>query len=122
MTTTRELTTATASPDGPHSRCVYWHRDLPPLDGEILDEHVLEAKSDRVSGSIDRNGELWDRCHAVLMEHATARLAQEVTRLGGHYAHVLDEHIDGRRDDLTNESWLQARFTYVLYRRNDGPE
>jgi hypothetical protein len=106
-------------PDDPRSRFVYWHRDLPPLDGEILDEHVLEAKSDRVAGSIERIGDLWARCHAMLMEHATARLAQEVARLGGDYAHVLDEHIDGRRDDLTNESWLEGRFNYVLYRRGD---
>jgi hypothetical protein len=83
----------------------------------MLDEHVLEAKSDRVPGSIERDGELWDHCHAGLMEHATDRLVQEVTRLGGDYAHVLDEHIDSRRDDLNNESWLQGRFNYVLYRR-----
>jgi hypothetical protein len=98
-------------------KTVYWHRELPPLDGEILHEHVLEATSDRVGGSIERNGELWDRCHVALIQHATERLAQEVARLGGHYAHVLDEHIDSRRDDLTNESWLQGRFDYVLYRR-----
>ena len=101
----------------PERKIVFWHRDLPPLDGEILHEHVLEAKSDRVGGSIERNGELWDRCHSALIQHANERLAQEVARLGGHYAHVLDEHIDSRRDDVTNESWLQGRFDYVLYRR-----
>jgi hypothetical protein len=98
-------------------KIVYWHRDLPPLDAEILDEHVLEAKSDRVSGSIERTGELWDRCHTALIEHANDRFIQEVARLGGDYAHVVDEHIDSRRDDLTTESWLQGRFNYVLYRR-----
>jgi len=98
-------------------KTVYWHRDLPPFDGEILHEHVLEATSDRVRGSIHRDGDLWDRCHAALMAHATDRLIQEVARLGGHYAHVLDEHIDSRRDDLTDESWLHGRFSYVLYRR-----
>lgn len=98
-------------------KIVYWHRDLPPLDGEILHEHVLEATSDRVAGSIEHDGELWDRCHSGLLQHATERLAQEVARLGGHYAHVRDEYIDSRRDDLTNESWLQGRFDYVLYRR-----
>lgn len=98
-------------------KIVYWHRELPPLDGEVMDEHVLEATSDRVSGSIERYGELWDRCYAALMAHATERLEQEVSRLGGHYAHVLDEHIDGRRDDVANESWLYGRFSYVLYRR-----
>ena len=98
-------------------KIVYWHRELPPVDGEILDEHVVEAISDRVSGSIERYGDLWNRCYAALMEHATGRLAQEVARLGGHYAHVLDEHIDSKRDDVVNESWLHGRFTYVLYRR-----
>ena len=97
-------------------KTVYWHRDLPPLDGEILQEHVLEATSDRVNGSIVRYGDLWDQCHASLMAHATDRLVQEVARLGGHYAHVLDEHIDSKRDDRTNESWLYGRFSYVLYK------
>ena len=101
-------------------KIVYWHGELPPLDGEILDEHVVEATSDRVSGSIERYGDLWDRCHAGLLQHATGRLVQEVARLGGHYAHVLDEHIDSKRDDVTNESWLHGRFSYVLYRRPDS--
>ena len=96
---------------------VYWHRELPPLDGEVLDEHVLEAASHRVSGSIERHGDLWNRCYAALMERATERLVQEVARLGGHYAHVLDEHVDSKRDDAVNESWLHGRFSYVLYRR-----
>ena len=99
------------------ARIVYWHRELPPLDGEVLHEHVVEATSGRVSGSIERHGDLWERCHSALMQHASDRLTQEVARLGGDYAHVLDEHIDGRRDDVTNESWLAGRFNYVLYRR-----
>jgi hypothetical protein len=41
-----------------------------------------------------------------------------VARLGGDCAHVRDEHIDSRRDDVTDESWLQGRFDYVLYRRS----
>jgi hypothetical protein len=51
------------------------------------------------------------------MANAQQRLRQEVARLGGHYAHVLDESIDTRRDDATSEAWLHGRFTYVLYRR-----
>lgn len=99
---------------------VYWHRDLPPLDAEVMDEHVIEAVSDRVSGMIERHGDGWDACHASLMAHVTARLEQEVARLGGDYAHVIDEHVDSRRDDLTTESWLHGRFSYVLYRRGPG--
>ena len=51
------------------------------------------------------------------MAKAGARLEQEVLRLGGHYAHVLDESVDSRHDGATSESWLHGRFTYVLYRR-----
>ena|ERR1041385_5134374 len=98
-------------------KVVYWHRELPPLDGEVMHEHVIEATSDRVFGSIERHGELWDRCYEELMEHTRLRLEQEVRRLSGHYAHVLDEHIESRRDDATGESWLHGRFSYVLYRR-----
>jgi hypothetical protein len=101
-------------------KVVYWHRELPPLDGEILGEHVVEASSDRVCGSIERYGEQWDHCHAALMDQAAGRLVQEVARLGGHYAHVLDEHIDSKRDDVANESWLHGRFGYILYRRPDS--
>src|ERR1043166_589195 len=98
-------------------KIVYWHRELPPLDGDVVHEHVVEATSDRVKGSIERHGELWDRSYTTLMQRTEQRLAQEVARLGGHYAHVLDEHIDSKRDDVTEESWLHGRFNYVLYRR-----
>jgi hypothetical protein len=98
-------------------KIVYWHEELPPLDGEVIQEDMIEAMSDRVRGSIERHGELWHRCYNVLMEHTRLRLEQEINRLGGQYAHVLDEHIDSRRDDATSESWLHGRFSYVLYRR-----
>jgi hypothetical protein len=101
-------------------KIVYWHRELPPLDGEILGEHVVEASSDRVYGSIERYGDRWNHCYAALMDQAAGRLVQEVTRLGGHYAHVLDEHIDSKRDDVADESWLHGRFGYILYRRPDS--
>jgi hypothetical protein len=78
---------------------------------------MIEAVSDRVQGFIERHGELWHRCYATLMEHAQHRLEQEITRLGGAYAHVLDEHVDSRRNDATGETWLHGRFTYLLYRR-----
>jgi len=105
----------TATGEAP--KLVFWHRELPPLDGEVLHEHVVEASSDHVSGSIERHGELWERCYAQLMALTEERLVQEASRLGGHYAHVLDEHIESKRNDVTNESWLHGRFNYVLYRR-----
>ena len=50
---------------------IFWHRDLPPLDAEVVDEHVVEAVSDRVAGMIERHGELWDPCYASLMARAS---------------------------------------------------
>jgi hypothetical protein len=98
-------------------RRVYWHRELPPLDAEIMGEHVLEATSDRVRGSLAHRDELWDSCYRGLLENTRERFTQEIARLGGDYAHVLDESIDSRRDDVTGEAWLHGRFTYMLYRR-----
>jgi hypothetical protein len=83
----------------------------------MLGEHVLEATSGRVKSSLAHRDELWDHCYQDLSANTEARLAQEVARLGGHYAHVLDETIRSRRDDLAGEAWLQGRFTYMLYRR-----
>lgn len=42
----------------PVSQTVFWHRELPPLDGEVVAEHFLEATSDHVSGSISFRDEL----------------------------------------------------------------
>jgi hypothetical protein len=50
------------------------------------------------------------------MAKTATRLEQEVLRLEGHYAHVLNESVDSRHDGATNESWLRGRFTYMLYR------
>jgi hypothetical protein len=95
---------------------IYWHRELPPFEAEMLGEHVLEATSSRVPGSLAHGGELWDRAYHKLMENAQTRMKQEIDRLGGRYAHVLDESIDNRRDEATGEAWLHGRFTYALYR------
>jgi hypothetical protein len=98
-------------------RIVYWHRELPPLDAELVDAHTVEATSGRVTGRIARRDELWNRCHEELMDAAEARLEQEVTRLGGDFAHVCEEAVSPRHDDLTGEAWLHGRFNYTLYRR-----
>jgi len=97
-------------------KVIYWHRELPPLAAEVLAEHVVEASSKRVSSTLAHRDELWTVCHADLMAHANARLQQEVVRLGGRYAHVLNESIDPHHDAVTDEAWLQGRFTYMLYR------
>jgi hypothetical protein len=95
---------------------VYWHRELPPLDAELMAEHTVEADSGRVPGTIAYRDELWDHCYRDLMARAESRLVQEVTRLGGHFAHVHDEAIDPKHDDAAGEAWLHGRFSYMLYR------
>jgi hypothetical protein len=109
-----------ATPDG-RSKIVYWHRELPPLDTELLAEHTLEANSGRVTGSLAHRGELWDQCYRDLMAQAEHRLVQEVDRLGGQYAHVFDEAIEPRHDDAAGDAWLHGRFNYMLYRQRAAP-
>jgi hypothetical protein len=95
---------------------VYWHRQLPPLTAEVLGEHTVEATSAHVPGTIAHRDELWDWCYQDLMNETRRRLEQEVTRLEGRFAHVLDESIDSRHDDASGESWLRGRFKYILLR------
>jgi hypothetical protein len=113
------LSSATAQLAMPSGDCqrVYWHRELPPVDADIMGEHVLEATSQRVPGTLAHRDELWDQCYRDLLENTHERFNQEIRRLGGDYAHVLDESIDSRHDDVTGEAWLRGRFRYVLYRR-----
>ncbi len=101
----------------PDRKCVYWHRELPPFDAEMMGEHVLEATSSRAQSSLAHRDALWDRAYHELMENTQARMKQEIDRLGGDCAHVLDESIDSRHDDATGESWLHGLFTYALYRQ-----
>lgn len=101
---------------GSNCKIIYWHRELPPLEAEAVDEHVVEATSNRVPGTLSHRDELWDRCYEQLMAYACTRLEQEVARLGGDFAHVLAESVESQHDGPTNESWLRGRYTYVLYR------
>jgi hypothetical protein len=98
-------------------KIVYWHRELPPLEAEVMADHIVEASSSRVPGTIAHRGELWDQCYRELMATAENRLAQEVARLGGDFAHVHDEAVDTKHDDAAGEAWLHGRFSYMLYRR-----
>ena len=104
----------TTSPSDP--RIIYWHRELPPLQAEAMGEHSLEATSGRIPATIAHRDELWARCEEQLMATTRERLEREVARLGGRYAHVLNEAIDTRHDDVTGEAWLRGRFIYMLYR------
>jgi hypothetical protein len=102
------------------ARIVYWHRELPPLDADPLGEHTVEAKSDAVAGIIAHRDDLWDQCYEQLMTNVKERIEQEVARLGGRYAHVLEEHVTPKHDELTNRSWLTGRFNYVLFGTSTG--
>jgi hypothetical protein len=102
-------------------RVVYWHRELPPLEAELMADHVVEASSSRVAGTIAHRDELWRGCYEELMANAERRLIQEIARLGGDYAHVHDEAIEPKHDDAAGQAWLQGRFNYVLYRRRSDP-
>ena len=105
-------------------RIVYWHRELPPFDADAVAEHSIEATSSRVPGTLVHRDELWGKCYENLMACIASRLEQEVVRLGGNYAHVLDESIDSLHDGATGEAWLHGRFSYMLYRQpaKDVPE
>jgi hypothetical protein len=98
------------------TKVIYWHRELPPLNAEALDEHTVEATSSRVPATLAHRDDLWDRCYGEMMAQARLRLQQEVARLHGDFAHVFDETIDTRHDDAKGEAWLHGRFGYVLYR------
>jgi hypothetical protein len=104
----------------PKRKVVYWHRDYPPLSAELVAEHTIEANSARIPGTIAHRDELWDQCYRELMEVAEKRLIQEVTRLGGDFAHVHDETIDPKHDDAAGEAWLHGHFNYMLYRDPSG--
>ena len=101
-------------------KVVYWHRELPPLHADPAGEYLVEATSMRVTGSLVHRGELWDQCYQDLMARLQQRVCQEVQRLGGDDAHVLDEAIDSRRDDCSGEVWLRGRLKYLLLRRPAG--
>src|SRR5579871_2571949 len=96
---------------------VYWHAELPPLDAEPIAEHTLEATSARVPHTLEHEDELWHVSYEDLMTQASKRLEQEVARLGGNYAHVLDERVESKYSGATGESWLFGRFRYMLYRQ-----
>ena len=100
----------------PQTKVIFWHRELPPLAAVQAGEHVVEAVSSRTPATLAHRDELWEGCYQELMSTAATRLEQEIARLGGQYAHVLDEVVDSRHDDVTGDNWLHGAFTYMLYR------
>lgn len=100
-------------------KVVFWHRELPPIDAEVMAEHTVEANSSRVAGTLAHRDDLWDQCYRELMANAHSRIITEISRLEGSYAHVLSESIGAKHDDAAAEAWLHGTFTYVLYRAGD---
>ena len=103
--------------DHKQPKIVFWHRELPPLEADLVAEHTVEANSSHVPGTLAHRDEMWDQCYRDLMAGAERRIGQEIARLGGDFAHVHDEAIDPKHDDAAGEAWLHGRFSYMLYRR-----
>ena len=101
---------------GGSNEIIYWHRELPPLDAEAIGEHIIEANSGRVPGSLAHRDELWNQCYEDLMSQVRIRFEQEIARLGGDYAHVLHEAVESKHDAIAGEAWLHGFLTYMLYR------
>ncbi len=103
------------------SKIVYWRRELPPLSEQIEGEHELEADSAPLhyDSSIARHA-LWGTSYPMLLERAEARMVQEVARLGGSCAHVVDEVISAKVDDANAMFSLHGRFRYVMYTHPSG--
>ena len=95
---------------------IYWHRDLPPLDAEIEGEHFLDAASEKVPYHFDRRDQLWVECHPSLVSSVETRIDQEITRLGGRCAHIVDEDIEPSVNNGAGLYHLKGKFTYLLYR------
>lgn len=47
-----------ATMDDNKSRIVHWHRQLPPVQAELVAEHTIEANSSRVPGTVGHRDEL----------------------------------------------------------------
>ncbi len=103
------------------SKIVYWRRELPPLSEQLEGEHEVTASSERVHLTFAERDGLWGRCYEDLMAQARERIRQEVERLGGSCAHVLDEAIVARQDEASGEFWLAGTFRYVMYVHPPSP-
>ena len=106
--------------DARGNKIIFWHRELPPFDAEPMGEHVVEADSGRVLSTVAHRDGLWSLCCEELLAQVRLRLNQEISRLGGNYAHVLNESIDSKHDDVSGEAWLHGQFTYMLYRHAEA--
>jgi hypothetical protein len=63
-----------------------------------------------------RDDRLWLNCEQDLAHNASLRLDQEVRRLGGRCARIVDERVAPKFDEARGEAWLHGSYTYMLYR------
>lgn len=94
---------------------VYWKRDLPPLSEEIEGEHEVEAESSHLHYDCGRREAMWATCYGLLQQAAEERIRQELRRLGGSCAHVVDEAVTAKTNDADAVFWLRGRFRFVMY-------
>ena len=106
--------------NGTAPKTVFWHHELPPSDAEAIGEHIVEAASSRVPGTLAHRDELWAQCYEDLMSKFRVRLSEEMLRLRGDCAHVLSESVDSKHDPVTGQAWLHGRITYMLYRTSSN--
>ena len=67
----------------------YRHRDLPPVTAELMADYRWKRRAVAWRHHHHRD-ELWQHRYDELMANVADRLRQEITRLGGDYAHVHD--------------------------------
>ena len=96
----------------PHNEAisVYWHRELPPLDADLVAEHTVEARSSRVPGTLCTPRRTLGLVLPGAYDQHERPSVEEVSRLGGHYAHVHAEVISPKHDDAAGEAWLHGSF------------
>jgi hypothetical protein len=103
------------------SKVIYWRNEVPPMHEQIEGEHVVEARSKAVHRSFGDHDDLWGQCYPDLMKTAAQRITDEVTRLGGSCAHVIDEAVNSKVNEGTSEFWLHGRFTFLMYVHRGAP-
>lgn len=114
--TTNDLSTASAPAKAtlPGEQRVFFGRDLPPLGEVVEGEHTIEADSPALP--IDAcHDALWDDGSSALQTEVTRRIEQELLRLGGSCAHVVEARLEPKVDYATGKMWLHGRYAYVLY-------
>lgn len=98
------------------TQVVYWRQELPPLSELLEGEHEIEAESTHVHYAPGERPAMWSKCYETLQAVAETRVSQEIGRLGGSCAHIVDEQITAKTDDASAVFWLRGRYRFLMYR------